>query len=207
MLPKKVKEKDNIYLTEKRLRDEIATEYKSYFGVMVFFTILILAALGFFIYDYLEDKNNHIPIANCNKPGGEFATEPETDYSQNCLLTTCVDSAGRPNQPCTFNGIENLNQAMKICNQNIDKCNRFTYFSNNNSMAIVTLDCTQPVKNTLTTSFVRQVGITYTEPGDSTPTVSGLPTTNTSTSVNTFNPSSVSTSSGSQTLGTNISSY
>ena len=199
---------NNFYLTEKKIRDEVAIEYKSYFGVMVFFTILIIGALAFFIYDYINHNKNHVPVENCNKPAGEFATEPETDYSQNCTLISCVDSSGRPNQPCIFNGVNNINQAIKICNQNIDKCHRFSYFSSTNSMSLVTLNCPNPVSSPNVISFVRQVGITYTDPQDNKKeTTTGLENPTTVTTVNSFNPSSSTFSSGSQIVGSNVASY
>ena len=207
---KKINQKDfqeGASLAEKRIREKVATEYKSYFGVMVFFTILSLGALAFFIYDFIIHNRDHVPIENCNKPAGEFATEPETDYSQNCTLTSCVDNSGRTNQPCIFTGVSNINQAIKICNQNIDKCHRFSYFTSSKSMSLVTLNCSNPVSNPNIVSFVRQVGITYTNPESKSETESGSENTTTTTTNTSFNPTSSSVSSGSQSVGTNVASY
>ena len=156
------------FIDEKKIEDNVAKEYKTYFIVMIILTILVLGFLGFFIYDYVTDRNEKVPVANCNKPGGEFAVEPETNHATGCTLQVCKDRGGDSGDACVFS-VSGLNDAIKTCNQNPDICNRFTYFPNSKSMSITSLNCDTSVKDPATMSFLRQVNITFADPGDNTP--------------------------------------
>lgn len=193
---------NNLEITEfNKIRDSVAKEYKTYFIIMIILTILVLGFLGFFIYDYVVNQNEKVPVDNCNKPGGEFAVEPETSYALNCTLQGCKDRGSDSGDACVFS-VSGLNDAIKVCNQNIDICNRFTFFPNSKSMAITSLNCDTPVSDPATVSLLRQVGVTYTDPGDNTPQDNSVTTI--TSSFNSFvNNTSTIIGSGTQSVPSN----
>ena len=121
-----------------------------------FISLVLLGFLGYFLYDssvIIGKCRNNIPVENCNNPAGDFAVEPDT-RSVNVETGCHADE----NQPCIFQNIATVSEAIKKCNSLGNKCNRFMY--DNNRMAVVALtgDTIPSPGNHM---FLRQNGITF----------------------------------------------
>lgn len=154
----------------------------------------------------LKKCSNNITPENCNKPAGDFAVE--IDNTSNITLQNCP-----PNNsgPCIFNNIENLSQAIILCNQYPNICNRFIY--EKDTVKFVPLagsNVYSPGKNT----YVRQNGVTYqgigsgatvptnSDPGSYVPTTQAEPDSGVTTSFLTTGSGSNSVTSTVTSIGT-----
>ena len=130
----------------------------------LFVAIILIGLLITFITEIslaTGNCSNNVPVENCNKPAGDFATEP--GVTTNNILTGCPKDLNG-SDVCIIANVPSLSDAIKICNSTkyINKCNRFIY--ENNTMKLVPLTgSTYPNPNKHL--HVRQNGITIDNSG------------------------------------------
>ncbi len=132
-------------------------------AVIILFLLLTGLYLGIIFGLVKKDK---VDYQECNKPQGEFAVEPGTTY--NSFVYGC-NTDYDDTDVCRFTKVSNLTDAVNICNQNADKCNRFVYNPGNQILSFIPLNSSPSPDNVNENSYTRQVGITFKTKG---PTIS-----------------------------------
>ena len=83
---------------------------------LIFFTLFIV-----FLFLYIRKNNDSVNINNISKVLGNYAVIPNVLSTGLKLQTTCSGSGTADGQVgtqnCNFNGVEDLYQAIDICNQ------------------------------------------------------------------------------------------
>ena len=114
--------------------------------VMIF---LLLVSLILVIVFTQHEKKDHIHASECSKPKGEYAVD--AGFQTTDVVKTC----GSDNKSvCTFK-VDNLKNAVDVCNKNPDKCYRFMYDNKRNSITFIN-NTTNLTSNLTTDIFTRQ---------------------------------------------------
>ena len=103
------------------------------------------------------NSKNYVRQENCNSPFGDFQVEAGiyyTDVKKQC------ERPGVPNANCIFKNVETLTEAINICQENIEFCERFSFNKDLGLMRIVTLT-SKGSKDPKYDSYTMQTGITY----------------------------------------------
>ncbi len=111
--------------------------------VGVFFILFVI-----FLVLYITKSSESIKPENAPKILGSYAVIPNVNNSNLKLQTTCSGSGTADGQigtqNCNFNGIEDLFQAIEICNkytfndaQGYATCNGFIYIPSNKTMNFI----------------------------------------------------------------------
>ena len=110
--------------------------------------ILVISLILLVIFTQHE-KKNHVHESECSKPKGEYAVDP--GFQSSDILKTC-GSDGR--SPCSFK-VDNLKNAVNICNRNPEKCYRFMYDNKRRTITFInsTTDLTTNINSDI---FTRQ---------------------------------------------------
>ena len=103
------------------------------------------------------NSKNYVRQENCNSPVGDFQVEAGINYID--VKKQC-ERPGVPNANCIFKNVENLTEAINICQENIQFCERFSFNKNLGLMKIVTLT-SKGIKDPNYDSYTMQTGITY----------------------------------------------
>jgi len=135
---------------------------------------IFLIIIGLLITDIVIRLNSkyYFKSDKCNSPPSDWAAEPGVNYTE--VKKQC-DKLGIKNSSCVFNNVKNVTEAIVLCQQNINVCERFTYNSSTKTMKIVTLT-SNGLKDKNHDSYTMQTGVTFS---------SGVPTVNYATTVNT----------------------
>ena len=135
---------------------------------------IFIILIGLLIADIVIRLNSkyYVKSENCNSPISDWAMEPGVNYTD--IKNQC-DRLGVKNNSCIFNNVKNLTDAVVLCQENLNICERFTYNSSAQIMTIVTLT-SNGTKDNNYDSYTMQTGITFS---------SGVPTVNYATKVNT----------------------
>ena len=134
---------------------------------------ILVTILGLIIYYIvaLEDSKK-IMVQNSNKPAGEFAVEPAVTASSSSVLQLCTIN-GKPNSACNYS-VNSVSEAINICNQNSNICNRFIYNNiqgaTQSSMSIIGLNDNVFTESQTSSIYTRQNGVTYITSGSQTGT-------------------------------------
>ena len=151
-------ETDNFLVNNKAGKKSVTTGQWVIFSVqlVMFFAIIgITIFFSFNTYSILDRCENFVPPENCNQPIGEFAIEPNT------VSTNIISGCGTSQKDiCNFTNVTSITEAIKICNENINICNRFNYSEKTQKMSIVSLQGDVSASNT-GHLFLRQNGVTY----------------------------------------------
>ena len=121
-------------------------------AVVVLFIVSIV-----FIYYYTVAKATLIDPSNCNRATSEFGVTPSTTGA---VLSLCGESR---KEPCIFNQIGSLEQAIDRCHRNPLICTAFSYSPiGNTTMSII--DPSQGFRSLNgTDTYVQQVNTVVTQ--------------------------------------------
>lgn len=97
--------------------------------------ILVVTFAVTMVVLWTRDRKNYVNAKYCNKPLGEFGVE--SGYTSKDVITKCGTSGS---DRCVFTNISNLSAAIKLCNDNIEICDRFSYDSSVNTLQFVKLN-------------------------------------------------------------------
>ncbi len=132
--------------------------------VFLFLLCLIFFALFItFLILYTRKSSSSVSKSNVPKVLGEYAVIPNADTAQLKLQYTCSGSGTADgqigNKLCSFNGVENLYQAIDTCNkytfgqsQESASCLGFNYNPTNNILQFVNTQYPITVANGISTS-------------------------------------------------------
>lgn len=117
--------------------------------IYVIMIFLLLLSLVLVIVFTQHEKKDHIHESECSKPKGEYAVDP--GFQTTDVVKTCGDDG---KSPCIFS-VDNLKNAIDVCNRNPDKCFRFMYDNKRNSITFIN-NTTDLTSNIATDIFTRQ---------------------------------------------------